>query len=264
MLIDGRTRIVPLLAYPATHIRTPSYFNPAAERRGLNAVMIPWQVSPEALPQVWEAFRKSESVAGVVITIPHKTAIAGLCDELIGAAEFLKVANVARRTEDGRWIGAMFDGVGYVAGLRAEGHEPRGRDVLLIGAGGAGSGIAHALMEAGVARLTIANRTRDKAEALARALNDAFGREAAFAGDPVGGDHDMVINATSVGLKPEDQPPIDPETIRPGALVGEVIMQPDVTPLLTAAEARGAQVHKGKHMIIAQTEKLVDFILGDD
>lgn len=262
MQIDGKTRIIPLLAYPSDHIRTPSYFNPLAEQQGRNAAMIPWQVAPEALPRVWEGLGASESVAGVVVTIPHKIAAAGLCDELVGAAKFLKVANVARRTEDGRWIGAMFDGEGYVAGLRAQGHEPRGRAVLQIGAGGAGAGIAHALMEAGVSRLTIANRTREKAKALARALNAEFGREAAFVGEPVGGDHDIVINATSAGLKPEDPTPIDIETIRQDALVGEVIMQPDVTPLLRAAEARGMAIHKGEHMILAQTERMADFFFG--
>lgn len=262
MEIDGRTRVIVHLAYPSAHLRTPAFFNPLMERQGRNAVLVPWQVKPDNLSQVWETLRLCESVAGVIVTIPHKTAVAGLCDALEGAARFLNVANVARRTGDGHFIGRMYDGPGYLRGLRSQGHQVAGRKVLLLGAGGAATGIAHSLMEEGVAALTIANRTRPRAATLAKALNREFRTGIAMAGDAVGGDHDIVINATSVGLKADDPLPIDPQTIRPDALVGEVIMQPDVTPLLQAAQGRGCRIHKGKHMIIGQTELLADFLLG--
>lgn len=262
MNIDGRTRVIVHLAYPSTHLRTPSFFNPLIEKQGRNAVLVPWQVSPENLPQVWEALRLCESLAGVIVTIPHKTDIAGLCDELEGAARFLQVSNVARRTDDGRFIGRMYDGPGYLQGLRNEGHEMLGRRVLLLGAGGAATGIAHSLVEEKVECLTIANRTRSKAEDLAAKLNAEFGTDIVSADEAVGGDHDVVINATSVGLKADDPLPIDPDSIQPDALVGEVIMQPDVTALLEAARARGCAIHKGQHMITGQTELLADFLLG--
>lgn len=260
--INGKTKVIVHLAYPSTHLRTPSFFNPLMEEQRRNAVLVPWQVSPENLPQVWEALRISESVAGVIVTIPHKTSVAGLCDRLEGAAKFLNVANVARKTDDGQFIGHMYDGPGYLQGLKSQGHEMRGRSVLLLGAGGAATGIAHSMVEEGVARLTIANRTRAKAKALADALNAEFGADIVSEGEAAGGDHDVIINATSVGLKESDPLPIDPETIRPDALVGEVIMQPDITPLLLASAARGCQIHKGKFMILGQTQLLAEFILG--
>lgn len=262
MEINGKTKIIVHLAYPSTHLRTPSFFNPLMDMHRRNAVLVPWQVSPENLSQVWEALRVSESVAGVIVTIPHKTAVAHLCDRLEGAARFLKVANVARKTPDRQFIGRMYDGPGYIEGLRSQGHEMRGRRVLLLGAGGAATGIAHSMVKEGVAGLTIANRTRAKAEALGDALNAEFGTTIVSAGEANGRDHDVVINATSAGLNESDNLPIDPGTIRPDALVGEVIMQPDVTPLLIAAQARGCQIHKGKFMIQGQTELLAEFILG--
>ncbi len=262
MEIDGKTQVIVHLAYPATHLRTPSFFNPMLERQGRNAVLVPWQVHPDNLAQVWEALRLSESLAGVIVTIPHKTSVAGLCDELEGAAAFLGVANVARRRKDGSFVGEMYDGKGYLQGLRNAGHEMAGRDVLLLGAGGAATGIAHSLVKEGVARLTIANRTRAKAEELAQKLNSEFSCNLVNAGEAVGGAHDVVINATSVGLKADDPMPIDPETLRPDALVGEVIMQPDITPLLKAARMRGCTIHKGKHMITGQTELLAEYLLG--
>jgi len=261
--IDGNSRVIVHLAYPAKHLRTPSYFNPLLVRQGRNAVLVPWQVHPDNLEDVWQALRLSESLAGVIVTIPHKTAVATLCDQLEGSAAFMQVANVARRTPDGRFIGNMFDGAGYLKGLEKEGHKVTGKSVLLIGAGGAATGIAYALVEAGVAQLTIANRTRSKAEDLAEQLNNVFRTTIVRVGDPVGGDHDVVINGTSIGMQINDPLPIDPLTVRPEALVGEVIMQPDETALLKACAARGCPTHKGKHMITGQTELLADFLLGE-
>lgn len=264
MNIDGRTNVIVHLAYPSKHLRTPSFFNPLIEKQGRNAVLVPWQVSPENLKQVWEALRVCESLAGVIVTIPHKTDVAGLCDELEGAASFLGVCNVARRTEDGQFIGRMYDGPGYLQGLRNEGHVMKDKNVLLIGAGGAATGIAYSMVEEGVSTLTIANRTRSKAEDLAAKLNAEFGIERVKAGDAIGGDHEVIINATSVGMNNGDPLPIDPETIRTDALVGEVIMQPDVTELLKVSKARGCTIHKGKHMITGQTELLAEFLLGEE
>lgn len=83
----------------------------------------PWQAQPEQLPPVWEGLRHSESLAGVMVTIPHKAAVAGLCDRLEGNAATLGVANIVRRETNGGFTGAMFDGEAYVAGLEAQGHR---------------------------------------------------------------------------------------------------------------------------------------------
>lgn len=262
MNIDGNTRVIVHLAYPSKHLRTPSFFNPLLERQGRNAILVPWQVRPDVLTTVWEGLRQSESLAGVIVTIPHKTAVAHLCDELENEAAFLKVANVARREADGRFIGRMFDGPGYLNGLRHEGHEVKGKRVLILGAGGAATGISHSLVENDVSQLTIANRTTAKAEELASKLNTEFGRTIAQAGEANGEGSDIVINATSVGLKADDPLPIDPATFEPHALIAEVIMEPDMTPLLEAAQAQGNPIHKGKHMITGQIELLADYLLG--
>lgn len=261
MNIDGHTRVIVHLSYPSGHLRTPSVFNALCERQRRNAVLVPWQVQPGHLEAVWAALRRSESLAGVIVTIPHKTAVAGLCDTLEGVALPLGVANVARRMPDGRFIGRMYDGEGYLAGLKSQGHQVAGRRVLLLGAGGAANGIAYALAGAGVAHLAIANRTRDKAADLAAMVSRAFPNVPTVSADADGTGYDVIINATSLGLRETDPLPLDVETIAPGALVGEVVMQPDMTPLLLAAERRGAGIHKGVHMITGQAELLAQFLL---
>ncbi|QFQ86691.1 shikimate dehydrogenase [Paracoccus kondratievae] len=260
MTITGATRFVPLLAHPCRHVRTPPVFNAECARRGLDIAMVPLDVTPEMLPATVEALRHIGNLAGMVITIPHKNSAAALCDRLTGAARLLGVCNVVRREADGILTGAMFDGEGFVAGLRDRGHEPTGRRVLLVGAGGAASGLAHALASAGVAKLFITNRSPDKAEQLAEQLRAAFPQIEIRTGKADPKDFDLVINGTSLGMHEGDALPVDPDRLTPGTVVAEVVMQPDVTPLLAAAEARGCHIHKGIHMIEQQIRLLVDFV----
>ncbi|GCA51055.1 MULTISPECIES: shikimate dehydrogenase family protein [Sinorhizobium] len=261
--ISGTTRVVVHLAYPSHHLRTPTYFNAYCAERSLDAVLVPWQVSPQNLAAAFDGLRWVESLAGVIVTIPHKTSVASLCDGLSETARFLGVANVARRTPDGSFHGEMFDGAGFVQGLLREGHEIRGRRALLVGAGGAATGIAEALVRGGTERLAIANRSAVKAEELAERLREAFpGSDAAAAPADARG-FDLVVNATSLGMKAGDPLPVDPGTLEPGALVAEVVMEPDVTPLLRLASERGCVVHKGVHMITGQIEVLAKYLLDE-
>jgi shikimate dehydrogenase len=260
--VNGKTRVIVILAYPATHVRTPTFFNALAAARGLNAVLVPWQVPPEQLPQALDGLRYVENLAGVIVTIPHKQAIAELCDQLEGIAAHLGVANVARRTAEGKFIGRMYDGLGFVAGLRQEGIEVRGRSILLLGAGGAGTAVADALLSAGAGRLAIANRSHEKAELLVERLKSIRPEAQVQAVRDTRGDWDIVVNSTSLGLHADDPLPIDPAHLPAGCIVAEVIMQPDETALLQAARARGCRVHKGVHMVTAQIELLAEFLLA--
>ncbi|MQW71673.1 shikimate dehydrogenase [Sinorhizobium medicae] len=261
--ISGRTRVVVHLAYPSHHLRTPRYFNAFCMEQNLNAVLVPWQVPPENLKQAFHGLRQVESLAGVIVTIPHKRSVAALCDSLSDTAGFLGVANVARRMPNGAFHGDMFDGAGFVRGLLREGHEIRGRRALLLGAGGAATGIAEAMARGGVASLAIANRSIIKAEELAERLRGAFpGRDFA-AVPPDARGFDLIVNGTSLGMRPGDLLPVDPDTLEPGTLVADVVMEPDVTPLLQLATERGCIVHKGVHMITSQVELLAGFLLGE-
>lgn len=261
--ITGTTRVIVHLAYPSHHLRTPKHFNAYCAQTGLDAVLVPWQVAPENLSAAFDGLRRIESLAGVIVTIPHKTSVAGLCDSLSETAGFLGVANVARRLPDGRFHGEMFDGAGFVQGLMREGHVIKGRKALLVGAGGAATGIAEALVRGGVSRLAIANRSAEKAEELAIRLRGAFtGRDIVAAPADATG-FDLIVNGTSLGMKPGDAMPVPAETLEAGALVAEVVMEPDVTPLLRLAAERGCVAHKGVHMITGQIELLARFLLEE-
>ena len=259
-MITGTTKIYAIIADPVSHVRTPEVFNRFFEQNCTNAVLIPLQVAPEGLKATLDAFRSIKNLGGFVTTVPHKTAVAELCDDLGAEGRTIGSVNAVRREADGRLIGNMFDGIGFVAGLRSQGHDPAGRRTLLVGAGGAASAIAFALVEAGVASLTITNRTRSKAEEIAERVAAFYPGQLIAVGsaDPTG--YDLVINATSLGLKTDDSLPIDATLLTPAMTVAEIIMKPETTPLLAAARARGCTIHYGRHMLDEQIRLIADFI----
>lgn len=155
--VNGRTAVVPLLAYPSEHVRTPGLFNQYCSEHGINAVMVPWKISPAGLPAAIEAIRRIENIPGFVITIPHKQEVCRHCDTLEGLAEVMGVCNAVRKNADGTLSGRMYDGQGFVQGLLERGVPLAGRSVLLAGAGGVATAIAFELAGAQVSRKRTAN-----------------------------------------------------------------------------------------------------------
>ena len=129
----------------------------------------------------------------------------------------------------------------------------------MAGAGGAGTALAYALADAGAAALTIHNRTRSKAEKLVADVGEAFPGIDIRVGTADAGGHSVVVNATSLGLKSDDGHSFNLASADPSALVAEVVMKPDMTPLLIAAEKRGHAIHFGIHMLNSQLDLMMKF-----
>ncbi|WP_224001769.1 shikimate dehydrogenase family protein [Cupriavidus pinatubonensis] len=259
--MNGKTQVIVLMAWPSTHVRTPAFFNRLCAENGINAVMVPWAVRPENLQGAWDGLRYVENLAGVVLTIPHKTNAASLCDTLEEDAAILNVVNTVRRNEDGTYTGRMYDGRGFVEGMLNHDIVLEGKRVLLIGAGGAAAAIGLSLARQGVKELTIANRSTEKSRKLSQLVGQAMPQVSTKPGssDPRG--HDVVINATSLGLKPDDALPCDVSLLERGTVVADVVMQPPVTAFLSAAKEHGARIHTGEKMVTTQLQLFVDFLL---
>ena len=264
MQINGRTRVVVHLAYPSTHLKTPQLYNARCAERNIDSVLVPWQVSSANLEMVMNALRVSESVCGVIVTIPHKEAVARLCDFLAGPAEELRVTNVARKDEANRWHGRTYDGAGFINGLEQEGHQVEGKRVLLVGAGGVSVSIAHALCGAGVRELVIANRTEERARSLMERLQEVYPDTPVATGAANSVGFDIVVNGTSVGMNADDQLPADPSGFAPGVIVAEVIMDPVETSLLREARRAGATIVPGLNMLRGQIDPLIDYLMSAD
>ena len=259
--VTGTTRFFGTIAHPADHVRAPMVFNPIFAERGLDHVMVPIDAPPGSLVEIVAALRAIPNFGGMAVTIPHKMEIAALCDTLGLAARLTGAVNAVRFDADGSMHGDNFDGQGFVAGLHHQGHDPAGRDVLIMGAGGAARAIALALCEAGVGRLRIINRTSQKADEIVTALKEIGQHsQAETAVDHDGAGVDMIVNTTSLGLHDGDRLPIALDAVDPETLIAEIIMVPERTAWLAAAEARGLATHYGRHMLDCQIELIGNFI----
>lgn len=257
---SGKSHLWAILAHPVAHVRAPEFMNPLIEREGRDAFLVPFHVLPGDLEALLPALMRIRNLKGFIVTIPHKPAMARLCHELGPNGRLTGTVNTVRIEEGGRLVGEMFDGLGLVMACRAHGIEPQGRAVLLVGAGGAGRAITFALADAGAARLTIANRTPEKAESLAREVQDAFPGCTAAAGPADATGHDIVIQATSLGLKPDDPLPMDPATLSSEMQLFEIIAVRD-TELMQAARERGLRtVVGGRPMIEHQAKAQIEFL----
>jgi len=258
--ITGTTRIFGVLADPIHHVKAPQLINALFAAHDFDGVLVPIHVSPEDLGTVLTGLRRQQNFEGFIATIPHKMAMVAHCDELTDAARAVGAVNIVRRLPDGRLRGGMLDGDGFVAGLRSRGIEPAGMSAWLAGAGGAANAIAWALAEAGVSRLTVYNRTADKAQALIERTARARPGLPMALGSPDPSGHDLIVNATSLGMHPEDPLPVDASRLQPGQTVAEIIMQPAETPLLAAAAAKGCRAHPGLPMLACQIALMASFM----
>jgi shikimate dehydrogenase len=257
---SGATRVLFIVGDPIAQVKAPAGVTRSLREAGVDAIVVPAHVAPADLADFFAMCRRMPNVDGIIVTVPHKFAALALCDDATPASCSIGATNAVRRAPDGGWFGDMCDGAGYVAGLRRAGCEPRGKRALLVGAGGAGSAIAHALVDAGVASLALHEADVERREALAAKLR-AYGPVTPEVGsaDPSG--FDLVINATPMGMREGDPLPVDARKLSTATFVGCVVTQPAVPPLIEAARARGCATMTGAGMFEAVRERLVDFYL---
>ncbi|MGH9808529.1 MAG: shikimate dehydrogenase family protein, partial [Terriglobia bacterium] len=203
-MITGTTRLYAIIGDPIAHVRTPMAFNDYFLARKIDAVCLPVHIGRDDLPRGWAGLKSIANLDGFIVTAPHKAGAARLCDRLEGDGLHTEVVNTVRRESDGSFSGTLLDGRGFVSGLIKQGHGVKGRQFYMAGAGGAGTALAYALADAGAAALTIHNRTRSKAERLVAAVGTAFPGIDIRVGTADAGGHAIVVNATSLGLKPDD------------------------------------------------------------
>ena len=252
LTVTGETRLYFVVGDPIAQVRSTHLYNSLCSQGGHDAVFAPLQFTAEEFDAATRALRAFRNLAGIIPTIPHKARMLDLVDEARPRAQMVGAVNSIRVEPDGRWIGEAFDGVGYVEGLKANGHDPRGRRVQLLGAGGAGASMAFALAEAGIAQLRLFDVDAGKAERVAASLAEHFAQLPVVLGPVDPGGVDIVANATPLGMRPDDPLPLDPETLVPGQLVTDMIMKPPVTPLLEAAVARGCPTVVGYEALKGQ------------
>lgn len=252
-MITGKTKILGIFGYPVEHTLSPFMHNAAFEALGLNYCYIPLSVSPENL-KIAVTSLKALNIVGVNITIPHKEAIIPFLDELDGEAELIGAVNTVLNKE-GRLIGYNTDGRGFVSSLREDGKiDPRGKKIIIIGAGGAARAIAFSLALEGAEKIFINDIIGEKAKELSCVLSTKTSTEAIYLKDLKEGigEADILINATPLGMKKEDPLPIPPELLSKGLFVYDIVYNLPETSLLKEAKKRGANTLGGLGMLLYQ------------
>lgn len=260
--ISGRTRLLGVLADPVAQARSPAMANALLEQQELfgEYALVPLHASAGDLLHVIEGLRRLQNFAGTIVSMPHKSAIMPLLDEVSPEVELVGAANVIRREPDGRLVGAVFDGEGFVAGLRAAGHQIQGKACFLAGARGAAAAVAFALAKHDCSSLTIGNRTAEKAHALAARIRRVWPQVHVQVGAQTPRRYDITINATALGMKPEDELPIPIEIVDRSALIAECVIAPEMTRLLEIAATRGRAIHSGVPMLTEQIPLMLRFM----
>jgi len=259
--ISGTTRLYGIVGDPIDQVRSPTVFNTHFAERGIDAVFLPLHIGAAGLEKSLAGFAALANLDGLVITVPHKMAFAALVDEIGPHGRLVGAVNAIRRRPTGGWEGELFDGLGYVEGLRSQGVDPSGLSYLIFGAGGAGAAISGALLGVTPARVVVTDPIPGRAESLCRKLGHAAaGVVTAQSGEDIDpSDFEVVVNATPLGMKEDDPLSVDPDRLRPGTLVCDVVMKPPVTRLLREAEKRGCRTQPGRHMLDGQFPLFLDF-----
>jgi shikimate dehydrogenase len=246
MDITGRTRVFMILGDPIAQVQAPALFNPIFRAQGIDAVLVPAHVSPADLGGFVQQVLRARNIDGLWLTIPHKAAVLPLLDRCDRLGRIAQAVNAVRRNADGTLEGALFDGEGFAKALdRFEVPVP-GRRVLIVGTGGAGMAIAVSLAERGAAAIALFDPDTARSAAAAARINAAFaGQPARVATTADAAGFDLVVQASPLGMERGDALPIDPASVEPGAVVVDILMKNQPTPLLRACAARGLQVHPG-------------------
>jgi shikimate dehydrogenase len=256
--LTGATRLVAMIGNPIRQAKSPENFNPLFARRGIDAVMVPMEIESDRFETDMPALMHLANLAGVVVTMPFKARILPMLDHVDEAARRVGAVNAARRRPDGTWEGGIFDGVGLVGAVRSLGLDPAGLRVGLIGAGGAGSAIAFALGDRGVRSLRVTDLASDRAADLAARVA-ALGISAEACATLDLEQLDLLVNASPVGMGPDDGSPVDLSGLHERLAVVDIVTRP-ATALLEAARNMGCRAAEGGVMVAAQTEAIVEFL----
>jgi shikimate dehydrogenase len=258
-MINGNTEFLAHIGFPTHAFKAPMIYNPWFEKTGVNAIVVPMSCQAQDYPEFLRSVFKLGNIRGALITMPHKVTTVGLLDEIFPTAAIAGSCNAVRRGSDGRLQGDMFDGEGFVRGIRRKGFEPRGARALVVGAGGVGCAIAASLAAAGVVGIDLFDLQEEAARGLAQRLLQHYPQMTVRTGlrDPAG--FELVVNATPMGMNDGDPLPLDMVRLDPSTFVGEVVMKSEMTAFLKAAQARGCQIQVGSDMLFEQIPAYLEF-----
>ena len=258
-MITGKTKLIAHLGYPTESFKAPMIYNPFFKKHGIDAVVMPLGCKADDYAAFLPLVFKLSNIHGALVTMPHKVTTVALLDVPSTTVQVAGSCNAIRLGTDGLLIGDMFDGEGFVRGVRRNGRTLVGARVLVVGCGGVGSAIAASLAKAGVAELSLYDPYVPMMDGLAERLRRYYPLLKVITGSSDPANQDVVVNASPLGMKDGDPLPMDVARIAPSTFVGEVVMKAEVTPFLAAARQRGCQFQVGTDMLFEMIPAYLEF-----
>lgn len=256
MTISGKTRVCGVIGEPIEHTLSPLMHNAAFEALKIDYVFLAFRVKPAEVECAVNGMR-ALNIRGLNVTMPHKSSVIKHLDRVDLSAQIVNSVNTILNKEN-LLFGFNTDGVGAFKALKENGVELKGRKVLLLGAGGAARAIAYTMAKE-ADELAVLNRTVKQAQALAKLLEKSFNKKISTGSLSPSDiqsnlqDSDILINATSVGMKPKaEESPVPPKLLRSNLAVMDIVYNPLETKLAKDAKAAGARVVSGVEMLIYQ------------
>ncbi|MFQ5536362.1 MAG: shikimate dehydrogenase [Gemmatimonadota bacterium] len=250
MKITAATRVLTLLGDPVSHSLSPVIQNAAFQAAGVNGVYVAVRCAAADLAGFMKGLARAGG--GGNITLPHKEKATPLLDQPSSAVRRTGACNTFWGDEEGRLHGDNTDVEGFQRALREFIGPPVGARVLLLGAGGAARASLMALLEEDVDEVAIYNRTQERARAVARRIGGQKARVVPRLEELRGEGFDLVVNATRLGLYPEDPAPLDFELLSRAGAAMDLVYGKGPTPFLRAAEAFGVRAVDGGEMLVQQ------------
>jgi len=259
MNIDGNTELIAHIGYPTHSFKSPLIYNPYFEKEGINAVVVPMGCQAEHFPAFLKSVFQLSNIRGALITMPHKVTTLGLLDQVSPTVKVAGACNAVKLDAQGRLVGDMFDGAGFVRGVQRKGFELKGKRALVVGTGGVGSAIAASLAAEKISAISLFDIDTAACEALAQRLVNEYPQIRVNTGsnDPDG--HDLVVNATPMGMNEGDPLPVDVSRLAPETFVGEVVMRTEMTAFLQAAHKKGCRIQLGSDMLFEQIPAYLEY-----
>ena len=259
MNIDGNTELIAHIGYPTHSFKSPLIYNPYFEKEGINALVVPMGCKGEHYPAFLRSVFQLTNIRGALITMPHKVTTVGLLDEVTPTVKVAGACNAVKMDAQGHLVGDMFDGAGFVRGVQRKGFNLTGKRVMVVGTGGVGSAIAASMAAEKIAAISLFDVNKASCEALTQRLVKEYPTIQVGIGsnDPEG--HDLVVNATPMGMNEGDPLPLDVSRLAPNTFVGEVVMRTEMTAFLQAAQQRGCRVQVGSDMLFEQIPAYLEY-----
>jgi len=261
--VSGATRLFGIVGDPIVQVRSPEMFTAAFRARGLDAVLVPLHVVPQAFDACLTGLMRLSNLDGLIFTIPYKARALGLAATLGTQADIVGAINALGR-RGGAWTGEIFDGLGCMEAFRRRDIQLAGKRVMLIGAGGAGSAVGVALAHQRPAFVRVFDLDPLRAHGLAAKIAAVAPRTAMEIAPPRIDDVDVLFNVTPTGMLDDARLPLDVDALPSSLIVFDAIVMPERTPLIRLAEQCGCTTVYGREMMRGQIHRMVDFFTKAD